>query len=401
MSSHAGVESAVATPNKTVERRPFLPDARVLDAAWLDSYLLELLWRPTASTLSRGPSFPDGDEEDDGAGSSTRRSSLLSSWRGVMAALLRYCQTEDILLCLHLGTLLVTGTTPAAQILQLEWKATTTTRWRGGGNGSTSSSSNPPQSSPPNLGAYCLVRLLTRAYQRYCHDCLHPALVQMHHEHDHAMAARESERRVIPDERNHVSLERQAWVCRLMDKLVAWARVMVWFGSWTGLSHFQTPSLALWLSGNCLIPQSNTTTATTTTAPLPPHPLLHVNFAHRRWLWKEGALAAQVLLAGWPLAHQTWQPFWEYVMNWFRQQRARGMHFFRAPGTAATPNKTAVTTVACPLCGLNPIVQPVRTNCGHWFCYTCLYQQQLQQASPLRQLHCCQCRTRITRVVPI
>jgi len=92
-----------------------------------------------------------------------------------------------------------------------------------------------------------------------------------------------------------------------------------------------------------------------------PTPRLHVDYAHRRWLYEELSRTARVLLAGWtlmavwkPLLYDSFQPL---VRLWTRRCRSKSQN------------------AQCLLCRTEPMAIPVVTNCGHVYCYACLYKQ--------------------------
>jgi hypothetical protein len=123
--------------------------------------------------------------------------------------------------------------------------------------------------------------------------------------------------------------------------------------------------------------------------------LLHVDYAHRRWLWKEGSAAVQLLLAGVlssAVLREAWQPL---LRRWYETCRDSVEGGIAACLPQGNPNRTDSDAVqgfvsskdeksvprSCPLCGTSPVRIPVRADCGHVYCYVCLYKRSLRRVT--------------------
>lgn len=169
------------------------------------------------------------------------------------------------------------------------------------------------------------------------------------------------------------------------------ALLSCWSATSSSRTTITTPDVALRLAG--LTHRSRKTTAH---AP----PQLHVTYAHRRWLYEQGFETIQRLAAGLLPARAVWSPVVRHtlvdpaVRFWRRSYQKR--------------RATTTTTSMCPICRhyiSTATTVAVRADCcGHVYCYTCLYYDQITAAacaSPQRWYRCSACGQHIGSATPV
>jgi hypothetical protein len=355
-------------------------DARVLDVDVLDGYLIDLLWRPV---LLQVPALRASYDDSRTTRTPPTNSSSSTSWIFLWSWLRTLSRQERVEL-LRLGTLLVAGTTPASKLLGLQWKEGNSTWYR--------------NTAFPRLWGYCLLRAASVAFRRYR---VHVKRMLVNHQ-----TRPEQERGDAQLQQQQLrALRLQEGLLRIVHKVLAAARLAVLFGAtlWDepdgASSHVPLPSpnrygLAMLLSGNAYGDASGDGT-----------PLLHVDYAHRRWLWREGSTAVQLLFAGIissTVLREAWQPLLRrmyeqcrdafegsisaLLVKWNDQNRFDSKHGSRSLVASSKDEKHAPRS--CPLCGTSPVRIPVRADCGHVYCYVCLYRRSLRRVvggTPMQQ----------------
>jgi hypothetical protein len=355
-------------------------DARVLDVDVLDGYLIDLLWRPV---LLQVPALRASNDDSRTTRTPPSNSSLATSW--IFGGWLRTLSRQERVELLRLGTLLVAGTTPASKLLGLQWKEGNSTWYR-----------NPAF---PRLWGYCLLRAASVAFRRYqVHVKRMLASHQTRPEQDRGDAQLQQQQQLR-------ALRLQEGLLRIVHKMLAAARLAVLFGAtlWDepdgASSHIPSLSpnrygLAMLLSGNAYRDASGDA-----------EQRLHVDYAHRRWLWREGSAAVQLLFAGIissTVLIEAWQPLLRrmyeqcrdafegsisaLLAKWSHQNRTDSKHGSRSLVASSKDEKHAPRS--CPLCGTSPVRIPVRADCGHVYCYVCLYRRSLRRVvggTPMQQ----------------
>jgi hypothetical protein len=379
-------------------------DARVLDVDVLDGYLIDLLWRPLLLLLRsvppgalRGASssthHPHDDVADDSSRTATtilRTPSIPSNASIFLGRWIRKLSSQERIELLRLGTLLVAGTTPATNLLGLQWKKQ---------QGTTCGSRNNTAGLLPSrrLWGYCLLRAAAVALRRY-HGRVKRMLSDLH-------PSLRLERGDGQQLQRWKQLQFQVDALRIVHKILAACRLAVLFGAtlWTqpqtATSKLPVPvpspnkyGLAMLLSGSEYqdhrdINEGGGQNST--------RRLLHVDYAHRRWLWKEGSAAVRLLLAGVlssAVLREAWQPL---LRRWYETCRDSVEGGIAACLPQRSPNRTDSDAVqgfvsskedqsvprSCPLCGTSPVRIPVRADCGHVYCYVCLYKRSLRRVT--------------------
>lgn len=107
---------------------------------------------------------------------------------------------------------------------------------------------------------------------------------------------------------------------------------------------------------------------------------IHVAFAHRRWLYEEFIRTLQVASPASSLGELV--SLYDGLLEPLKSLLTKLKH-------RLLPVRP--TTERCLLCGLDPMRIPCVTNCGHVFCYTCLWT-----ATAERHTHCYICGAAIT-----
>jgi hypothetical protein len=217
-----------------------------------------------------------------------------------------------------------------------------------------------------------------------------------------------------------MALEWRYRACRVVHKAAALCRLATWCG-WAlmaAVPHANSdkgggfprsvlsahpPNLAMILSGARFVDKDSACgddPATTRHGPL-----LHVNYAYRRWMSREALLAIQILYSGilsssqfreaWEplltnlrmrvhqmIRHSRSQPQWSESNNrnpGIQQNvmgtcdQAESPHHATRIYSKNKPNLESTQHRACPSCGTYRIQIPFRAACGHVYCYTCLY----------------------------
>jgi hypothetical protein len=180
---------------------------------------------------------------------------------------------------------------------------------------------------------------------------------------------------------------------------------------WSGLQR--TPSLAMLCSGleySSTSPSPSATTSSSSSSSVRDHrTLLHVNYAHRRWLFEEGLQLVQLYTTGLSLAGSVWGPSIHDLWNrigaaaaaWRCNRRGsapllllhRLLRLRRGGATASSSADSGARR--CPLCQNVPAAITVQAHpCHHVYCYTCLYSAAHRHA---RQFRCRTCGIPIAR----
>jgi hypothetical protein len=158
------------------------------------------------------------------------------------------------------------------------------------------------------------------------------------------------------------------------------------------------------------LPPQPLTAAAAAAAAAAAGPLLHVTYAHRRWLWDEMARTAQLWTRGLILFIPVWNPLFTRFLHQWRHRCYRLLSYYSRPPSTTRKNivsgkeeeqeSSAIgrhgddsnmepqqQQQPCPICHAQPITVPVSTDCcGHAYCYACLYQESL--ISGLHQVTC-------------
>jgi hypothetical protein len=168
----------------------------------------------------------------------------------------------------------------------------------------------------------------------------------------------------VLNEQERLARARQERTLKLLfaavDSIVPMLRLGLLLGCWTG--KCKSPSLAMVLTG--LSYRQST-----------PPPALHVDHAHRRWMYFELMQTIRIVFGGCTMLH-VWRPLLQSVLDKVRMRRDSNNNSNNGDGSNNEQEES------CPICRGPNIVIPVETNCGHVYCYTCLNSFMRQQARP-------------------
>lgn len=155
-------------------------------------------------------------------------------------------------------------------------------------------------------------------------------------------------------------------VIRIMDRLVPVAQLSAMLSCWCGATN--TSDMLMILTG--LSYRNNN-------SGLNPHePKLHVTYAHNRWLGEQTVETVKmILLSGFTLSRVAWSPVWQLAIL----DPLLNIHK-RIRDCIQKKNSLSLGNEVCPICRRVPSTIPVQTNCGHMYCYTCLYLHEQQHS---------------------
>lgn len=197
-----------------------------------------------------------------------------------------------------------------------------------------------------------------------------------------------------------LAAERQERVLRLLfqtvNSILPMVRLAILLQCWSGKSS--SPSLAMLVTQTRYTPvRSNRITTSSEPSSSMKPPLLHVDYAHRRWLYEELVQTLRILLAGWAVAPQVWWPLvQEYVLSPLHSLQRRVVQRVMHPASGRTAS-TSDSAMMCPICRTKDMAIPMETNCGHIYCYVCLYKASSRGGSSNSSpFYCRECRQPVT-----
>lgn len=214
----------------------------------------------------------------------------------------------------------------------------------------------------PRLGTAAHVWLLLTALSRPLYECLHQWYYrQVRHYYDTTTATDSINNN---NATNDTTTMEETGRCR---QLRTARRILVWVDRWGPLVRLS------WVLATCrglttTSSQSSTTTTTAAAAANSNHKKLHVDYAHRRWLYEQGIGNLQLWLGGLMLIpkEQVWQPIWN------KAKQLLLMVVNNKPSSSSSQSDDHAA-VSCPYCQRDPPRVPVRsTDCQHVYCYACL-----------------------------
>jgi zinc-RING finger domain len=212
--------------------------------------------------------------------------------------------------------------------------------------------------------------------------CLVPPLYQVLKDwyHNKLLLLREEAEPTRIKEIRQFARERQGNLCRMIintfDRVSPILGVGLLLGCWTRLLDTSYP--ALWIS-ECRLECYNRTGAT---------PPFYVDYAHRRWLYEQGAQTTRAMLEGLAWLTTVWK---SPVQDLIKHAVTLRQQLFESK----LPRKTERNT-SCPSCRQETPTIPFVTNCGHIYCYACLYQASQLHSS----FQCAICRVSVYRAKP-
>jgi hypothetical protein len=383
-------QHSAATVQDAVTEKPPPLTAAVLDTFAIDTYLLQTFVAPRLIALCTLLLGTNPDEK----------------WvRVLRMAALPLIQTATVLV--------TSGQTPAVQCLGLEFvpnraPLTSNRHHHLGPHGATKTSTK------SRLLAYAFLRFvvpaLYKAFQNWVAARRHKLAAMMLHDtyedSNEELLVQQQRRRQL------IALQRQcnvaATIMAVMDRFVPVLQLAALLSCWSGVSH--TPDPAMLLTG---MTYQNIVTSSAASPPNASSQLqsgsqqqqqqqpLHVTFAHRRWLYEQGLETAKLLFSGCLMGSTVWTPVVRDTLV------DPATIVLRRIWQRVSGRKTATETNAvCPICRRVPPTSAVRADCGHVYCYACLYlqQQQLQQQSapwrPLNPVYKCKiCGMKIGKAV--
>jgi hypothetical protein len=198
-------------------------------------------------------------------------------------------------------------------------------------------------------------------------------------------------------ETQRLARKRQHAVTRLLvravDTLLPPVQILLLLTCWSGISQ-KPPDLATLLAGwryRTAQPTNSTETdnaitdnATARLASTGTTPRLHVDFAHRRWLYECLMQTSRVWLAGLHILQDTWQSdVQDYLVTPARRLVLGTRQRFFPKRQEHQQRQQQQYRQHCPLCRRSTVpLVPVRGNCSceQTFCYTCLHQQSTKAA---------------------
>ena len=167
-----------------------------------------------------------------------------------------------------------------------------------------------------------------------------------------------------------------------IDRLWPLIKLTALVGTWAGV--LGTSEVAMLLTGWTYREKQSTSRQ------------LHVDYAHRRWLWEEMIRSVRVWGEGLTLLgiwQEDFRRFWKDY----------GMLLPCFSSSTSSPKQSTHTETACCFCQAKPVIIAVLLEpCGHTACYTCLYsrhhhQQQQQQQQAASRVRCGICKTGVDR----
>lgn len=194
------------------------------------------------------------------------------------------------------------------------------------------------------------------------------------------------------------------WLVETVLRSTPVLQLLVLWSAWTGIT--QTAEIAMlwtgWTYHRPTTQKSTLTSSPTTTG----HPLLHVDYAQRRWTWQEMMRCVQVWGQGWTLLG-IWQ---QDVQRWWCPRQATVGRTVDRHNTKDKAAAVPSSSVPCVYCHTQPMIVPMELQpCGHLACYTCWWYHHRQTpqnnhgATPTvssrnNNIRCAHCHARVHSV---
>jgi hypothetical protein len=415
--------------------------ATILDAPILDDYLLGhvLLSKLKWIAMELFHSI-ENNGNDDALGVAAGRYAIF------LVSLLLYP-------AIHLATTLAThGQTPAVRILGLERKIVSNHNKRKNNGNNSNFTLRQRQQQQRRLVFFSLLTTLGPIILHAVKD----ALIRRQQQYQQRQRQRQLQLLVMASsldvnnqeqllEQEHRAARRQfqmaSHVLQMLNRIVPLVQLAVVLQCWNNSSN--TSELAMMLTGftyqkphhqhqqqqyksssQITPPSFSSTSSSSGPPPLPltaaeaaVGPLLHVTYAHRRWLWDEIARTAQLWTRGLILFIPVWKPLLDgYLREWRHRYLLLSHSWSRTRKTSSTRMTSGKEEEhesidnhdgrqlrqlqreqPCPICRAQPITVPVTADCcGHPYCYVCLYQESLSSASSGRGVACRICEQSIS-----
>lgn len=390
--------------------------ATILDAPILDDYLLGHI---LLSKLRRiVMELFDNNNSNDDHHNHTISAAVVKRYGTLLVSILLYP-------AIHLATTLAThGQTPAVRILGLERKLVST-RSLNMSNDKMSTTRQQRRQEQQRLILFSLCTTLgpvllhalkdrlirlQQQYQQRQHQRQLQLLVAASTTHDHHPQQQQT---LLSVQQEQLAAYRQfqmaTLVLQILNRIIPLVQLALVLNCWkssnratTTSQHFyNTSELAMMLTGFTYQKQqqqqqqeSQVQTTLTVAAVAPT--LLHVTYAHRRWLWDEMARTAQLWTRGLTILIPIWKPLLKRYFQYWRQCCwmiiLYSTSMWKTRTMLSTGKKEASSSVddnhdvrnlqqqqqPCPICHVQPITVPVTTDCcGHAYCYVCLYQESI------------------------